>query len=127
MAETVIRVNCEICSKESELAPKGLHLYIYSSGVQFYSFFCPSCKSECRKDASDAVVSLLTQGGVDMSCVNVPEEFLEKKAGPPISNDDVMDFVKELTSLVGVNAEPAEVVEARERIPAPKRQWHGPS
>lgn len=122
---TVVKVNCEICSGESELAPTGLHLYIYSSGVQYYSFFCPKCKNECRKDASDAVVSLLTAGGVEMTCINVPEEFLEKKAGPPITNDDVMDFVKELSSLVGVNAEPAQVVETEAK--PEKRVWHGPS
>lgn len=124
---TVVKVNCEICTAESELAPKGVHLYIYSSGVQYYAFFCPKCKNECRKSATDVIVSLLTQGGVAMTCVDVPEEFLEKKSGPSITNDDVMDFVKALASLVGINAEPAQVVEVPQQVKPRGRVWQGPS
>jgi hypothetical protein len=106
---TVIRVKCGFCKAESELRPSGIHLWAYDHGQQTYSFFCPKCTEENVKDAPDQVLNLLLAGGVAMSIIHVPLEFLEPKEGPPISCDDVMDFVVALRDVEYLHQREPEV------------------
>ena len=97
-----VTVSCPDCAKERGTSPfvmqsTGIHLTLFDTGVgAFYTFFCPHCYTEVSKPADDSLVGLML-GYVPSTLVHVPDEMGdENRAGPPISSDDVMDFIIEL-------------------------------
>lgn len=92
-----ITASCSECAAESTLRPSAFRMTIFDSGRgSYYSFFCPSCTEESRRELDPALEVILCRFGVRLTLVHVPLEVLEPKGGPPISPEDVMDFVLDL-------------------------------
>ena len=93
---TTIKASCPTCG-EVELKPADLSLMVCSHApLSYYAFCCPSCLDEVRKPADDHVVSLLISGGVPATVWDVPGEALERKPGPRLDYDDLLDFALQL-------------------------------
>ncbi len=91
---TTIKATCPDCG-EVELTADDVTLSVCPNApMANYSFTCPSCARLVRKDADDHIVSLLMSGGVDPVVWDIATEYLERvTAGPPLSYDDLLDFV----------------------------------
>lgn len=90
-----ITADCPSCGPQC-LRVSAYHLTIFDTGENcYYSFFCPGCTEEIRGDADLDLVVILLEAGVTATEVLVPDEVLDpvRHGGPPISPDDVMDFV----------------------------------
>lgn len=97
----IIRAECDRCGPQ-DLRPTALHLTVFSHGEgHHYAFFCPGCTEEVVHPADLDVCLLLRGAGVAASEVIVPLEVLEHPPAsiPPISPDDVMEFVVRLRGL----------------------------
>jgi hypothetical protein len=93
---TTIKASCPSCG-EVELTPADVSLMVCSHApLSYYAFQCQGCATEIRKPADDHVVSLLVSGGVPAVVWELPAEFLEVKAGPALSYDDLLDFALQL-------------------------------
>ena len=93
---TTIKASCPTCG-EVALTPPDVSLMVCSSApLSYYSFACPTCRSEVRKPADDHIVSLLVSGGISPQVWDLPAEALELKGGPRLSYDDLLDFALQL-------------------------------
>ena len=94
---TLFKASCPSCG-EVVLTPADVSLMVCSHApLSYYAFQCLGCNTEVRKPADDHVVSLLVRGGVPAEVWDIPAEALEIKAGPPLSYDDLLDFVLQLS------------------------------
>jgi hypothetical protein len=57
-----------------------------------YSFTCPQCGTAVVRDATPRILALLVSAGVHAVVWHQPAELLERRDGPPISCDDILDF-----------------------------------
>jgi hypothetical protein len=95
---TTIKASCPSCG-EVEMTSNDVLLMVCSyAPLSYYSFCCPSCSSEVRKPADDHVISLLMSGGVRAQVWELPAEALERKVGPALTYDDLLDFALALNS-----------------------------
>lgn len=89
---TTIKASCPSCG-EIELTPAQVALRVCSEpSLSYYAFSCPTCTVEVRKPADDHVVSLLVSGGVPATVWELPAEAMERKLGPRLGYDDLLDF-----------------------------------
>jgi hypothetical protein len=89
---TTIKATCPTCG-DVDLKPRDIHVTVApAAGWATYQFVCPACADEITKAADDEVVTLLRGAGVRVEQLHVPAEALEFKAGPPIGQDDLIDF-----------------------------------
>lgn len=97
----VIRATCNNCDENTEVMNWELHLTVFTHGVgHFYEFLCKECRTASRNYCTEEVVELLVRRGrVPTSFVEVPAEFLEEKAGDPLSLDDLITLHNDLESL----------------------------
>src|SRR4051794_9659615 len=94
MMPTTIKVCCEACNREISMYATAYHLTVFKhTGTGYFRFFCAGCHAENTQKADQHVVSLLRSGGVRYSVVQVPAEAREVHHGPPLTVDDLMDFV----------------------------------
>lgn len=94
----IIKAACPVCG-EVDLEASEITLRISPvAGASGYSFVCPECGCLVEKPADGRVVQLLVSGGVRAQTLDVPAEVLERRAGPPISYDDVLDFALAVSS-----------------------------
>ena len=61
-----------------------------------YTFRCPNCRMIVVKQAESSTIDLLVASGVALSTWNPPAELLERRGGPPLSHDDLLDFHRSL-------------------------------
>lgn len=109
---TSIKATCSTCG-EVELTAEEVSLVVCSNAeLSYYAFDCSGCIQQIRKPADRRVVQLLVAGGVQVTHWQVPEEFLETKAGPALTYDDLLDLALSLqgTNRLAAFAQPAEVV-----------------
>ena len=93
---TTIKASCPCCG-EVELTSPDVRLMVCNQpSLSYYAFDCPTCDDEVRKPADEHIVSLLISGGVPPTVFEVPEEAVERKEGPALSYDDLLDFVLQL-------------------------------
>lgn len=98
-----LKTECPTCGVQT-LRPAAFHLTIMSAGAgHFYTFFCPCCTEEIRTPCTERIVCIMLDVGVANHEVKVPAEIAEHPPldAPPISPDDVMDFVSALRSYGG--------------------------
>jgi hypothetical protein len=93
---TTIKATCPVCG-DVDLTPADLTLVVAERlGWSAYHFTCTSCVTVVRKPADDEVVALLTQAGVRLERLDVPQEYLEALEQFPearaITEDEVLDF-----------------------------------
>lgn len=89
---TTIRANCPTCG-DVQLRASDLVVRVCSDDEQgSYTFRCPSCSLAVAKEASRRIVDLLVSSGVRMQVWRIPAELRERREGPPITGDDLLDF-----------------------------------
>ena len=97
VADAIVKTTCKRCG-DIELSPKAIELRICSVLERsVYAFTCPSCSSSIIKPADDQrIISLLRSVGVPSVGWQIPAEADEPRDGPPLSNDDLLDFMLDL-------------------------------
>ena len=92
-----IKASCPYCG-DVDLASTGMITRICSYRPwSFYEFTCPKCTQPIRKPADDHLISVLTSGGVRSTFWHVPAEVVERREGPMLTNDDLLDFHLQLS------------------------------
>ena len=89
---TTIKATCPSCG-DVDLSPGDITIVTApAAGWSTYQFLCPSCEEDITKSADDEVVTLLRGAGVKVEKMHVPAEALESHFGPPLAQDDLIDF-----------------------------------
>ena len=57
-----------------------------------YRFRCPRCSESVIHEATSAICALLASVGVQEEVWRLPAELLERKTGPALTPDDLLDF-----------------------------------
>ena len=87
-----IRASCPTCG-DVELTSRDVSVQVCASNNQgSYAFRCPECMLAVSKLAEQRIVDLLVSSGVRLSVWSMPAELEERREGPPISYDDLLDF-----------------------------------
>lgn len=87
-----IRASCPTCG-DVELSSREVTVQVCASNNQgSYAFRCPTCRVAVSKLAEQRIVDLLVSSGVRLSVWNLPPELGERRLGPPISYDDLLEF-----------------------------------
>ena len=87
-----IRASCPTCG-DVELTSREVSVQVCASNNQgSYAFQCPTCRVAVSKLAEQRVVDLLVSSGVALSVWNLPAELDERRSGPPIGYDDLLEF-----------------------------------
>lgn len=92
-----IQATCPTCGLV-HLRETGVLLTLYDTGQgNYYTFFCPTCRTEIAKEAPVEVARLLMRAQVRVNTVIVPGEIKDgDRTGPALSYDDLLDFILEL-------------------------------
>lgn len=92
---TIIRTTCPDCG-DVTLGPEDVVARATTPDRHegSYTFTCPSCGQSVTRAADDRALALLSQAGVALH--TPPAEALEAKLGPPLTLDDLLDFVTAL-------------------------------
>lgn len=106
---TEIKATCPT-DGEVQLRETGVLLTIMDWGDgSTYTFFCPTCKEQVVKPADETIIHLL-ENVVHVKRVHVPLEIQDgDRTGPPLTTDDLMEFVVGLygdTELIAPDAAP---------------------
>jgi|GEM_PF-1996017 hypothetical protein len=75
-----------------EFRSGSLQVHVGSGPDALAAFVCPSCGKENFRELSSGDVSALTAAGVVTSGAPAPFELLERRPGPAIGWDDLIDF-----------------------------------
>lgn len=89
---TTIKATCPTCGEVDLTAEDVLLRIAAGAGSNTYGFSCPDCGDFVEKPADDRIVRLLLSGGVIPTLVHIPAEALERRDGPPLNYDDLLDF-----------------------------------
>lgn len=94
MADAIVKATCGRCG-DVELEPSQLQLRLCSvADRSVYAFTCPSCEAAVVKPAGDPrVISLLRSIGVPTVVWELPAELQERRDGPPLTSDDLIDLM----------------------------------
>jgi hypothetical protein len=89
---TTIKATCPTCG-DVDLKPRDITVVVApAAGWANYQFSCPTCQESITKVADDEVVTLLRGAGVRVEKLQIPAEALELRLGPPLADDDLIDF-----------------------------------
>jgi predicted RNA-binding Zn-ribbon protein involved in translation (DUF1610 family) len=90
---TNIRTNCPRCGEVEMEASVVLLSVDEASGVGSYSFVCPDCLEVVEKPADQKIVTLLLSAGVEVhETARLELSSRTLPGGPPLTNDDLIDF-----------------------------------
>lgn len=96
---TTIKATCPSCG-DVDLKPRDITVVVApAAGWANYQFRCPSCEEPITKTADEEVVTLLRGAGVRVEKLHIPAEALELRFGPPIADDDLIDFGLRLSGI----------------------------
>jgi predicted RNA-binding Zn-ribbon protein involved in translation (DUF1610 family) len=86
-----IEVNCPTCGA---VLCRGadFSLRTWEGTGTYYLFDCPMCGETVQRLADTRTVEILIAEGAPPPMRNVPPEFFEPHAGPPLTIDDLLDF-----------------------------------
>ena len=91
-----IRASCSDCG-DVELTTADVRVRVCNADNQgSYLFRCPACEMTVVKTAEPRTIDLLVASGVALSTWDPPAELLERRGGPPLSHDDLLDFHRSL-------------------------------
>lgn len=94
---TTIKATCPGCGEVDLTADDVLLRIGAGTSPNTYGFSCPRCSEFIEKPADERVVRLLLSGGVMPTLVHIPAEAMERKDGPPLTYDDLLDFHQTLS------------------------------
>lgn len=88
----IIRASCPDCG-DVELTSRDVTVRVNSATNDgSYAFKCPECELAVCKAAESRIVDLLVSSGVELYVWTMPGELLEKRSGPAINYDDLLQF-----------------------------------
>jgi hypothetical protein len=91
-----IRASCTECG-DVELTTAEVTVRICTGDNRgTYSFRCPTCRMIVVKAAETRTIDLLVASGVALATWDPPAELLERRAGPPLDHDDLLEFHRSL-------------------------------
>ena len=90
---TTVRAQCPTCGDIS-LEIADLTVRICDDGVTpgAYRFRCPGCDETVHREASPRIVELLVSAGAPREMWRWPAELDERRSGPPLTPDDLLDL-----------------------------------
>ena len=87
-----IRAACPACG-DVKLRSRDLTVRVCAENdLGTYSFVCPRCAEPVARDATPRILALLVSAGVRTEVWHQPAELAEHPDGPPLTNDDLLDF-----------------------------------
>ncbi|GMU78572.1 MAG: hypothetical protein AMXMBFR46_13670 [Acidimicrobiia bacterium] len=87
-----IRAACPTCG-DVKLRARDLTVRVCAETDEgTYSFDCPRCGAPVAREATPRILSLLVAAGVRAEVWHRPAELSEPRIGPPLTNDDLLDF-----------------------------------
>lgn len=97
----VVRATCSLCRAFIEVPPAKIRLVLVMAGDQpasaapldFFEWPCTRCSGMSHQAAGHSLLRLLLMVGVEPEICEVPAEAMEVHSGPPVSADDVLDFL----------------------------------
>ena len=75
-----------------------------ADGAGAYRFRCPTCAIAAYHHASPAICALLRQAGCVEEVWHLPAELTERRKGPALTPDDLLDFHLLLRKTTGPKA-----------------------
>lgn len=102
----IIKVACYACG-EVRISPRDVMLLVSDEQPEWssYGFTCPRCRARVVVAATARVISLLLSADVRATVWNPPAEAFELHDGPPLTDDDLIDFGLALT-----RCDPSELI-----------------
>ena len=95
---TSIKAECPRCGAV-RLGPVDVTVRTCAAdGTGAYRFRCPLCDIAAFHDASPAICALLRQAGCAEEIWHLPAELEERRTGPALTPDDLLDFHLSLKS-----------------------------
>lgn len=89
---TTIRAQCPTCG-DVRLTTKDITVRVcIDDDTGSYWFRCPECDAPVAKPASSYIVDLLVTSGVRLEMWRRPAELRERRSGPALTLDDMLDF-----------------------------------
>jgi hypothetical protein len=89
---TMIRAQCPTCG-DVRLTASDLTVRVcIDDDTGSYWFRCPECDAPVAKPASSHIVELLVSSGVPLEMWRRPAELRERRGGPALTLDDLLDF-----------------------------------
>jgi hypothetical protein len=89
---TTIRATCPRCG-DVRLASSDVTVRVCEDdGGSTYCFRCPGCDGTVAKDTTSEIADLLAWSGVRLDRWRRPAELDERRGGPPLTPDDLLDF-----------------------------------
>ncbi len=118
-----IRAACPRCG-DVRLRPRDLTVRVCADDDQgSYAFSCPGCGTPVQRDATPRILALLVSAGVRTEVWHRPAEIAERRSGPPLTSDDLLDFHLLLRGddwwdrLVAITPAPSPRPRSRRRTP----------
>ena len=81
------------------LGPAQLMVHAGAEVEGMLEFVCPSCGRLNLRGLERSDLTVLSGAGVDADALPAPFELLERRSGPPITWDDLIDFHEALSRL----------------------------
>jgi len=95
----LIKVTSACCGTH-QLPASAFFLTVYDGGNgDRLMFFCPRCKDEVGEWVNSLTGKTLVNLGVRSTTIVVPHEARERKGGPPITIEDVLDFIVDMHTM----------------------------
>ncbi|MCJ7436594.1 MAG: hypothetical protein MUP97_02375 [Acidimicrobiia bacterium] len=89
---TSIKAECPRCGAV-RLGPHDVTVRTCAAdGTGAYRFRCPACATAAVHEASPAICALLRQAGCAEEVWHLPAELTERRLGPALTPDDLLDF-----------------------------------
>ena len=90
---TTVRAQCPACG-DVQLHIDDLTVRVCQDDdmPSAYRFRCPGCEETVHREASPRIVELLVSAGAPQEMWRWPAELNERRAGPPLTPDDLLDL-----------------------------------
>lgn len=97
---TVVRVSCPDCTHDTVLWPEQITIRVCTDSLRSeYRFECPACGRRSVRDFHPALEHLLLRAGCQVEEWSLPDEMFEPRPDlPPITEDEIADVLRQLSS-----------------------------
>ena len=88
-----ILVTCSSCAEDISLKPRDVASRIcVDNGAAEYRFTCTECGTIIVKQTSAQMLERLEATGVEIELWSLPAELHERRSGPTLTHEDLLDF-----------------------------------
>ncbi len=72
--------------------PGDFDLRVWKGTAIYYVFTCPACSALVQKQADLRALNILLSEGLKPHIMRAPKEMTERRDGPPLTFDDLLDL-----------------------------------